>query len=117
MGKPVPLKSLKDLAECKPVMEARVILDRKFTDSVRAFEETERIAEARSDEEKSKSSGSLSTLNENAVRQTCLIAQNKTETKIRSLRRLVEACGWRAVVVNNGNDAERMLKMRNWGKW
>ena len=30
MSKPIPLKSLKDVAECKPVMDASVYLDRRY---------------------------------------------------------------------------------------
>jgi DNA-binding response OmpR family regulator len=36
-------------------------------------------------------------------------------TGAHSLQRLVELNGWKSVVVSSGEDALRLLKMRNWG--
>ncbi|KAL7470210.1 hypothetical protein ACHAXS_011341 [Conticribra weissflogii] len=109
MGKPVPLKSLKDLAESKTVSEAGALLDAKHQESVNAIEMVDLL-----DEEKSSCSSSMS-LSEKGLRQSCLIAKNNSDPALQSLQRLVEICGWRVVVVNNGDDALRMLKLRNFG--
>jgi len=109
MGKPVPLKSLKDLAECKPVSGSGSLLDAKHQESLSATDMADLF-----DEDKSSCSSSMS-LSERGLRQSCLIAKDNSDPSLHSLQRLVEICGWRVVVVNNGDDALRMLKLRNFG--
>lgn len=113
MGKPVPLKSLKDLANCKPVMEASLFLDAMFKRSCEALE----AAEARLDEGGSKSSisSSMSSSTTHANRQTCLIVTKDKDPSLYVLQGIVEKNGWRAVVKHgNGDDALRLLKLKSW---
>ena len=118
MGKPVPLKSLKDLAQCKPVFEAGVILDKGFKKSCDAMEAASKLAESRSDEGGSRSSRSSmsSTTRSTFEKHTCLIVTKETDPALHNLVRIVEKTGWRAVVAKHGDgeDALRLLKMRNW---
>jgi len=112
MGKPVPLKSLKDLAQCKPVVEASVLLDMKFRKSCDAIE----AATARSDEGGSRSSrSSVSSTTSTFAKHSCLIVTKEMDPTLHSLQHIVEKNGWRAVVkYGGGEDALRLLKLRNW---
>lgn len=120
MGKPVPLKSLKDLAQCKPVQEAGVLLDLKFKQSRDALEAACHDAEIRSDEGSGSSkshdavrSSSVSSHSTSFAKYSALIAM-PDEPSLHSLQRILQNYGWRTVVVSNGEDALRLLKLRNW---
>ncbi|KAL9182304.1 hypothetical protein ACHAXT_012956 [Thalassiosira profunda] len=112
MSKPVPLKSLKDLAQSKPVMEASAAIDVKLRRSSEDIEAVSKIAEEKSDEEQSRSSRS-STTTSTFTKHSALLAVEDQPT-LHSLQRIVEKYGWRAVVVSNGEDALRLLKLRKW---
>ena len=119
MGKPVPLKSLKDIAQCKPVIEAGLLLDIKHKKSCDAVEAASKLAEARSDEGGSTSkcsSASSSHIISTFAKHSCLIVTKGTEPALKSIKCIVEKNGWRAVVDSNGDgeDALRLLKLRNW---
>lgn len=116
MGKPVPLKSLKDLAHCKPVMEASAFLDHKFKKTCDAMEAASKLAEARSDGESKSSGSSLSSATTTFAKHSCLIVAKETDPALQLLQRIVEKNGWRAVVVKHGDgeDALRLLKLRKW---
>merc|ERR1712071_200316 len=115
MGKPVPLKSLKDLAQCKRVLEASTLLEAMFKRSSEVLVAATKLAEEISDEgEDSKSSrSSFSSTNGSCLKQSTLIAMRE-EPDLHALKRIVEKAGWRVAVVNNGGDALRLLKMKNW---
>ncbi|KAL7540671.1 hypothetical protein ACHAXR_010289 [Thalassiosira sp. AJA248-18] len=116
MGKPVPLKSLKDLAQCKPVLEASALLDIIYQKSCDAMESVSKLAEARSDEGCSRSArSSASSSTSTFTKQSCLIVTKESDPNQRPIQLIVEKHGWRAVVVNGGGeDALRLLKLRNW---
>lgn len=121
MGKPVPLKSLTDLAKCKPVMDASVYLDMRFKKSCDALEAASKLAEemaARSDEERSKSSRSSvsSSFANTFTKHVCLIVAKETEPALQYIKRIAEKNGWRVVVEahGDGEDALRLLKLRKW---
>ena len=58
-----------------------------------------------------KSSDSL----DDSKKKSCLIVLSKPDSSEHSLQRLVELNGWKSVVVLAGDDALRLLKIRNWG--
>mmetsp|Transcript_47018 Transcript_47018/g.98604 ORF Transcript_47018/g.98604 Transcript_47018/m.98604 type:complete len:1018 (-) Transcript_47018:48-3101(-) len=110
MGKPVPLKSLKDLAQCKPVMEASAFLDLKFKKSCDALD----VAMAKADESGS-SRSSVSSTASTFNKPSCLIVAREMDSTMHTLQRIVEKNGWRAVVKQgSGDDAFRLLKLRKW---
>ncbi len=118
MGKPIPLKSLKDLAESKPVLEASALLDNRHRKSVEAIlEAADRMERLTSDDERSKSSLSsshgLSSHGISSASDFVLIVEHCSERSL--LRQIVDKSGWQVVAVKSGNDALRLLKMRNWG--
>jgi len=119
MGKPIPLKSLKDIAECKPVLEASALLDAKHKQSVSAIlDAADRMERLASDDERSKSSvssqGHSSTSDSFlSAKSSCLIVENSSDRSM--LRQIAEKSGWKVVAVRGGDDAIRLLKMRNWG--
>jgi PleD family two-component response regulator len=119
MGKPIPLKSLKDLAESKPVLEASTLLDNRHRKSVEAIlEAADRMERLTSDDEKSKSSLSSSHgLSSHGLSSSAsdivLIVEHCTERSL--LRQIVDKSGWQVVAVKCSDDALRLLKMRNWG--
>lgn len=120
MGKPIPLKSLKDLAECKAVLEADALLEARHKQSLSAIlEAADRMERLNSDDEKSKSSVS-SSLGHSSVsdslltaKSSCLIVENTSDRS--TLRQIAEKSGFKVVAVRGGDDAIRLLKMRNWG--
>jgi CheY-like chemotaxis protein len=59
--------------------------------------------------------GSLSTYShlDNPSCPVCLVATGSTKVG-KTLMRAVESLGWRGSLVQNGEDALRLLKMRNW---
>ena len=120
MGKPIPLKSLKDLANCKPVAEASALLDARHKKSLSAIlDAADRMEKLNSDDERSRSSSQsshgLSSASDSflSAKSSCLIVENKTERSM--LRQIAEKSGWKVVAVRGGDDAIRLLKMRNWG--
>lgn len=123
VGKPIPLKSLKDLAECKPVLEASALLDARHKQSIGAIlEAANRMERLASDDERSKSSGCSHTSSQEnssfsdtllSAKASCLIVENTSERS--TLRQIAEKSGWKVLAVKGGEDAIRLLKMRNWG--
>lgn len=123
MGKPVPLKSLKDLAECKPVTDASAVLDGRHKRSVVAMlKAANGIGSIQDDDDKSKSSkssegqsmsSSVSDSISSSAKLSCLIVENNSDRSL--LGQIAEISGWKVVVVKTGTDALRLLKMRNWG--
>lgn len=128
MGKPIPLKSLKDLAECKAVLDAHAVLDARHKQSVKAIlEAADELERLTSDDERSRSSfsskrskSSVSSQPSSAsdslllAKSSCLIVENITSDRS-MLRQIAEKSGWKVVAVKSGDDAIRLLKMRNWG--
>ena len=83
MGKPVPLKSLKDLSQCKPVMEMSSLLDtkhRKSCDSIQAL--AEELSEGSVGSKSSRSSKSSSNANSTFSKHSCLIVSKATDPSI-----------------------------------
>ncbi|KAL7497558.1 hypothetical protein ACHAWT_006100 [Skeletonema menzelii] len=119
MGKPIPLKSLKDLAECKTVLEASTLLDARHKQSVSVIlDAADRMERLTSDDEKSKSSVSShghSSFSDTllSAKSSCLIVENTSERSM--LWQMAEKSGWKVVAVRGGEHAIRLLKMRNWG--
>ena len=111
MSKPIPLKSLSDLAHCKPVMELSSLLDTKHKQS---FDVLEAAFAAREDN----SIGSNSS-NTSFAKHSCLIIAKETNPALHYLKHIVEKIGWRAIIEKHGDgeDALRVLKLRNWGKY
>lgn len=111
MSKPIPLKSLSDLAQCKPVMELSSLLDTKHKQS---FDVLEAAFASREDN----SIGSNSS-NTSFAKHSCLIIAKETNPALHYLKHIVEKNGWRAILGKHGDgeDALRVLKLRNWGKY
>lgn len=134
MGKPVPLKSLTDLAESKPVTEASLFLEARFqrsNDAIdaackgRGAEDQQQQHEAEDSSNSLCSTSSLSSAASTFSKQSCLIVTKKeTDSSSPSsqhyraghfLQRLAEKNGWRTVVKHGGGeDALRLLKLRKW---
>lgn len=116
MGKPVPLKSLKDLSQCKPVMEMSSLLDtkhRKSCDNIQAL--TEEFSEGSVGSKSSRSSKSSSNANSTFSKHSCLIVSKATDPSTPAIKRIADKVGWRVVISHgDGEDAIRLLKMRNW---
>jgi len=118
MGKPIPLKTLKDLAECKPVLDASALLDARHKQSVKAILEAadrmERLNNSDDDRSSVSSQGQSSASDSFlSAKLSCLIVENTSDRSI--LRQIAEKGGWKVVAVKRGQDAIRLLKMRNWG--
>mmetsp|Transcript_1689 Transcript_1689/g.2692 ORF Transcript_1689/g.2692 Transcript_1689/m.2692 type:complete len:398 (-) Transcript_1689:194-1387(-) len=139
MGKPVPLKSLKDIAQCRPVIEASAFLDTRFKRSCDALEaacagRTVAQQQPHGGEDcgasSSRSNSSISSTASSFAKYSCLIiTKNETgnsptssplspshQQRVgHSIQRIVEKNGWRAVAKHgSGEDALRLLKLRNW---
>ncbi len=119
MGKPIPLKSLKDIATCKPVLEADALLEARHKQSIGAIlDAADRMEKLNSDDERSKSSFSSqghSSASDSflSAKTLCLIVENTSDRSI--VRQIAEKSGFKVVAVRGGDDALRLLKMRNWG--
>eukprot|EP00573_Skeletonema_grethae_P011720 CAMPEP_0201699314 /NCGR_PEP_ID=MMETSP0578-20130828/23295_1 /ASSEMBLY_ACC=CAM_ASM_000663 /TAXON_ID=267565 /ORGANISM="Skeletonema grethea, Strain CCMP 1804" /LENGTH=902 /DNA_ID=CAMNT_0048186055 /DNA_START=199 /DNA_END=2903 /DNA_ORIENTATION=- len=120
MGKPIPLKSLKDIATCKPVLEADALLEARHKQSLGAIlDAADRMEKLNSDDERSRSSVSSSQGHSSvsdsllSAKATCLIVENTSDRSI--VRQIAEKSGFKIVAVRGGDDAIRLLKMRNWG--
>ena len=125
MSKPIPLKSLKDLAECKPVMDASIYLDRRYVQvicmriyvhitlcftnkRIPIFSHKKLCDELRSSD---CSSASTSTF----AKPSCLVVAKDSDQSIQSIKCIAENLGWRAITANgDGEDVLRLLKLRNW---
>lgn len=107
MGKPISLKSLKDLAQSKTVTEASILLDTRHASARYAMETACKLAKARSDEGEPNSLRSLvSSSTSTFAKQSCLVVSKEREPDALLLQRIIEKNGWRAVVVNgDGEDA------------
>mmetsp|Transcript_29583 Transcript_29583/g.54170 ORF Transcript_29583/g.54170 Transcript_29583/m.54170 type:complete len:1093 (-) Transcript_29583:158-3436(-) len=141
MGKPVPLKSLKDVAQCRPVLEASAFLDTRFKRSCDALEAAyagRKMAQQQQHDREdcgvskssSRSNSSISSTASSFAKYSCLIITNdetgnsSTSSPLspsqqqrvgHSIQRIVEKNGWRAVAKHgSGEDALRLLKLRNW---
>ena len=92
----------------------------KFKKSNDALEETTRLVEARrSDEDQSRSSAQSSVSSHSSTtfaKHSCLIVIQESEPTLQALQRIIQRNGWRAVTVKHGDgeDALRLLKLRNW---
>ena len=134
MSKPIPVKTLKDLigkctydgsSDCslliedfnfmthcnsyldsKPVVDGGYLLDSRYEQS---YDVMEAVCSKCDSLELSESSDNSKS------KQNCLIVESNQDTGAHSLQRLVELNGWKSVVVSSGEDALRLLKMRNWG--
>jgi len=99
-SKPVSLKSLQELSKCPEVMEKSKQLDDMHAESKKievADKETTRPLVS-----PEKSHGLV-----------CLIAED-SKVEGMALARVIEKSGFRVSVVENGEDALRLLKMRQW---
>jgi DNA-binding response OmpR family regulator len=90
------------------VVEAGHLLDSKFEESFDAME----AGFTKCDDS---ISGSMKSESSSETKQNCLIVENTPDDSVHSLQRLVELNGWKTVVVSSGEDALRLLKMKNWG--
>ena len=119
MGKPVPLKSLSEIAKCKEVIDASSQLDliysrsrQEFVDAARASE----ISRLNNDDGHSLRSSMTSMCSSNSqnAKKTCLIVEQDADA-CRSLKRLAKAQGYSVVSVTTAEDGIRLLKLRMWG--
>uniref|UniRef100_A0A7S2PT86 Uncharacterized protein n=1 Tax=Leptocylindrus danicus TaxID=163516 RepID=A0A7S2PT86_9STRA len=128
ISKPLPLQTIKDLVVSPEVARASKALDEKYMDSVKECAEDEapmlppdlqihaQKTQESSLKRKADDCGSLSSISAVDIPAgglVCLIAED-SRSVARALVRAVESRGWRASVVDNGEAALRLLKMRNW---
>jgi len=98
IGKPIPLKTLKEISLSEEVQECSNKLDEEFQ---------------RANVDQWQSNLSTVPSIEQRSSRVCLIAENSPEV-VKTLIQCAESRGWRASVVTDGEDALRLLKMRAW---
>lgn len=117
MGKPVPLKSLSDIAKCKEVTNASIQLDLIYSRSRQEFVDAARASEIsrlhNEDVHSLRSSMTSLSSNSNNAKKTCLIVEQDADA-CRSLKRLAMAHGYSVVSVTTAEDGIRLLKLRMW---
>lgn len=104
--KPVTMKALKELDASEELNQISKELDRVLTlkDSMMEDPSTDKKFKTNSNEiSHPTSSGPV-----------CLIAEDSSAAVNVSMKNDIERAGWQAVYVNDGEDALRLLKMRNW---
>jgi len=130
ISKPLPLKTLKNLVTLPEVTRASKALDQKFENAAQdssggnlmlppdlqlpkktSNNNVNREEDTDNNSTVSSISGGMSENYSSDL--VCLIAED-SRSVARLLVRAVEARGWRASVVDNGEAALRLLKMRNW---
>uniref|UniRef100_A0A7S1BMN6 Response regulatory domain-containing protein n=1 Tax=Corethron hystrix TaxID=216773 RepID=A0A7S1BMN6_9STRA len=100
LSKPISLKTLQALSACDKIRSKSKVLDELHVETQKIQGETMDTAETLSSPE-------------NSTGLVCLIADDaKGATK--NLARFIESAGFRTSVVDNGEDALRLLKMRQW---
>eukprot|EP00550_Attheya_septentrionalis_P005297 CAMPEP_0198289726 /NCGR_PEP_ID=MMETSP1449-20131203/7816_1 /TAXON_ID=420275 /ORGANISM="Attheya septentrionalis, Strain CCMP2084" /LENGTH=885 /DNA_ID=CAMNT_0043988103 /DNA_START=300 /DNA_END=2954 /DNA_ORIENTATION=- len=115
-SKPIAPKSLREELITSKALEVSKQVDAHFVISqaeekkdILAFDSMVKETNRKAEE------GSLSSYSQldNPSCPVCLIATGSTSVG-KTLMRAVEALGWRGSLVQNGEDALRLLKMRNW---
>lgn len=117
MGKPVPLKALKDLSQCKEVTQASIVLDSKHKKAFDDINAALCVSENRTASKSgSKSLQGSSVSSGTFATQCCLIVAEEAEPALLLTKHIAEKSGWRVVVETHGDgeSALRLLKMRNW---
>lgn len=115
LSKPVSLKTLKELSTCKKVLDSAKVLGEHFAQVQEVKLRTEREISKfcdRHDEEEDSLSNSNSSSNEKRT-PVCIIADDSIST-CKLMKTAIERHGWRASIANNGEEALKLLKMRNW---
>ena len=135
MSKPIPIKTLKDLAskcigwnyscvsftsfliqpsklDSKAVIDAGHLLDSTFETK---YDEMEEGFSRCVDSNSNSLSYSAKSDSSDTQKKSCLIVLSKPDNSEHSLKRLAELNGWKSAVVFTGDDALRLLKIRNWG--
>jgi len=105
-SKPVSLDVIKQLKDNTEIDRISKMLDKSFL-------EDKMIMHVSFSEPDGTLSGSSQKVKELEVSRLCLIAQD-SESVSKTMSTAVESMGWKAVIVDNGNDALIMLKTRNW---
>lgn len=129
IAKPLPLKTLKSLVMLPEVTRASQALDKKYADATQDVVDggkpmlppdlqlpSNKVFSNRTDEGESDHQSSISSISGMDTISTglvCLIAEDSRDVT-RALVRAIEMRGWRASVVDNGEVALRLMKMRNW---
>mmetsp|Transcript_23736 Transcript_23736/g.34605 ORF Transcript_23736/g.34605 Transcript_23736/m.34605 type:complete len:962 (-) Transcript_23736:631-3516(-) len=112
MTKPVSLKSLKGLPDRSEVRAVSAALDKKFeSDNMQVYDEIPEIVSNVRQQEQNLSKPPSS--NSDYSVPVCLVADD-SKTVAKLLVRVIESRGWKVSMVHNGEDALRLLKMRNW---
>lgn len=96
-------------SDCKQVIDSGNILDSRYKESFNAMEAGfSKCADS--------VSGSADSESADLSKPSCLIVEHVPDRDdVHSIQRFVELNGWKTVVVTSGEDALRLLKMRNWG--
>ena len=129
IAKPLPLKTLKNLVTLPEVTKASQALDKKYADATQDTVDSSKpmlppdlqlpskkvYSKSNDDDESDNQSeiSSISGMDSLSTGLVCLIAED-SRSVTRTLVRAVEMRGWRASVVDNGEAALRLMKMRNW---
>jgi len=101
--KPVTMKILKELDASEELQKVSMLLDQVLT--IRDPMEEDRQAF----DKKLKTAHDLGSSG-----PMCLIAEDSSASVNTHMKNDIERAGWQAVYVNDGEDALRLLKMRNW---
>ena len=103
--KPVTMKILKELETSEELTQISKELDRVLTinDAMEDGTPVEKKLKASGTDDLEMSSGPV-----------CLIAEDSSAALRANMKTEIDRAGWQAVFVNDGEDALRLLKMRNW---
>ena len=123
IAKPLPLKTLKNLVTLPEVARASEALDKKYADATQDTIEgsnpmlppdlqlPSKKHKVESDDQSTVSS--ITGMDNFSAEFVCLIAED-SRSVARTIVKTMESRGWRASVVDNGEAALRLMKMRNW---
>lgn len=110
--KPVTMKCIKELVASEELLSVSKRLDEILV------VEDDKPAEEQTPEPSTANGHAYSLSNQKAKfvgrQAVCLIAQDSSRSTSKTMKEAVEQRGWQTVVVNDGEDALRLLKMRNW---
>jgi CheY-like chemotaxis protein/GAF domain-containing protein len=108
-AKPVTLQILKELESSTELQQVRETLDTILVNS-ETINGVKHSAPLQVDEESPQSLHKQEKPNHGPV---CLVGEHSTSV-CKSMRQIMEDNAWNPVLVNDGEDALRLLKMRNW---
>ena len=115
ISKPLPLKTLKDLSFSDEVKNTSNLLNQKFEETIKAQEKELKFFSQYLDSTVGGDDASCSSISiaEHTAGPACLIGEDLKST-YKVLVKYIEQRGWRPFIVKRGEEALKLLKLRNW---